>query len=88
MSGTVCGAALAVLVLDAGTFGVGVASLVSRWASCLFLFTLCCAARFSLRPYLRLAVPLRWSVVARILRIGIPFGLENGLFHLGRQFLR
>ncbi len=78
------GAGLAVYVLDAGTFGVGVANLISRWAACVFLLVLCCTRSFSLRPYLRLTVPLRWGVIVRILRIGVPFGFENGLFHVGR----
>ena len=80
----VTGAALAVFVFDAGTFGVGVASLVSRWTGCLFLLSLVFLHTFPLRPYLRLSVPLKWDVIMRILRIGVPFGFENGLFHVGR----
>ncbi|MDO5537610.1 MAG: MATE family efflux transporter [Desulfovibrionaceae bacterium] len=77
-------AAAAVLVLDAGTFGVAVASLVSRWAGCLFLLFMVFTKTFPIRPYAKLYNPLRWDVIGRILRIGVPFGIENGLFHVGR----
>lgn len=80
----VVGCALAVFVLDAGTFGVAVATCTARWSSCLCILVVTCTKTFPLRPYATLLRPLRWGVIFRILRVGVPFGFENGLFHLGR----
>ena len=80
----VAGSAFAVFGLGAGTFGVALAATISRWVSCSFLLFLTFTGSFPLRPYAKLWRPLRLSVITRILRVGVPFGLENGLFHIGR----
>ena len=77
------GNAICVFGLKMGVAGVAVPSLVSRAAAGLCLYIL-------LRNPDRLIhlnrerFRFEWSVVRRILYIGIPSGIENGIFQLGR----
>ena len=78
--------ALFIFVLHWGTSGVGLASLGSRILAAVVMLGLAMDKRlpifFSWGG--RLLDNLRGPMVARILKIGIPFALENGLFHVGR----
>lgn len=72
-----------VFLLHLGTAGVAIPSLLSRAAGALILYVLLrsprqeiCLTHFFVRP--------DWSVIRKILYIGIPSGTENGIFQLGR----
>lgn len=69
-----------------GTEGVGLASLGSRILAAIVMIAL--AMNKALPVFLsfggRLRDQLRGPMVASILKIGVPFAVENGLFHVGR----
>ncbi len=79
----VAGNALCIFVFRMGVAGVAVPSLVSRLAGALILYVL--LKKPDQQIYLesgRFALDL--SEIRKILHIGIPSGIENGLFQLGR----
>lgn len=79
----VVGNAIGVFVLHLGTAGVAIPSLISRAAGALILYVLLRRPRQEI--YLSsFFVKPRWSVIRKILYIGIPSGTENGIFQLGR----
>ena len=83
----IIGNAIGVYILKAGIAGVAIPTLLSRaFGGILMLFLL-------IRPQNPLTIErsLRhrfdWSMVKRILTIGIPSGFENGLFQIGKLIL-
>ncbi len=79
----IAGNALCIFVLNMGVAGVAVPSLVSRAVGAIILYVL-------LRDPARLVhfsqgrLRLNFRVIKKILYIGIPSGVENGIFQLGR----
>ncbi len=79
----VVGNAIGVFVLHLGTAGVAIPSLLSRAAGAVILFVL--LRRKKQEIYLtHLLVRPNWNTIHKILYIGVPNGLENGIFQLGR----
>ncbi len=80
----IVGNAIGIFVLEAGVAGVAVPTLLSRIVAGVVL----CALAFGKQNgvYFRLKDIFTWKQdhVARILRIAVPNGIENGLFSLGR----
>ncbi len=64
--------------------GAGVASLISRIVGCVLIMLLL------IRPiheiYIKSLLPLKidWGMIRNIMRIGVPNGLENGMFQIGK----
>ena len=79
----------AVLIYGFGleVMGAGIATLVSRMVGAALMQHTLRSPECAL-PYPRL-LPLRWQggLVRKILTVGIPNGLENGLFQLGKLLL-
>lgn len=79
----VVGNAIGIYVFHAGVVGVAVPSLISRALAAVILY-------IKLKdPSLEIHIPkekfaLDWKVIKRIFYIGIPSGIENGIFQLGR----
>lgn len=81
----VAGNAVGVFVLHLGVVGVAVPSLLSRIIGALILYVLLRRDRPGQQVRLeRFLSKPDLPVIRRILRIGIPTGLENGIFQLGR----
>jgi putative MATE family efflux protein len=67
-----------------GVEGVAIPTLISRIAAAVIVITL---AFNKNRPiYLKKSLKhkFNWLMIKKILGIGVPYGLENGLFYLGR----
>ncbi len=80
----VIGNALLIFEFHRGTEGVAIPTLVSRMvAAFLMLFLLKKSGRTISIPT---DTPYRpdWKIIKNILRIGVPNGLENGMFQLGK----
>ena len=79
----IAGNALCIYGLRMGVLGVAIPSLVSRVVAGIVLYVL-------LRnPELTIHIDkekfhFRWDIIKRIFYIGIPSGIENGIFQLGR----
>jgi len=67
-----------------GTAGVAIPTLISRIAAAAIIITLALNKNQSIYINKSLKHKFNWSMIKRILSIGIPYGLENGLFYFGR----
>lgn len=67
-----------------GVEGVAIPTLVARIAAAVVVLAMAFNTKQSL--YLKKSVThkINWPMIQRILSIGVPYGLENGLFYLGR----
>ncbi len=80
----VCGNALCVYLLKMGAAGVAVPSLVSRAAAALLLTRMLFRRQEEPLHLLRERIRPERDTIGKILSIGVPSGLENGIFQLGR----
>ncbi|WP_094605773.1 putative FMN/FAD exporter YeeO [Sporomusa silvacetica DSM 10669] len=67
-----------------GVEGVAIPTLLSRIAAAAIIITLALNKNRSLYIKKNLKHKFNWPMIKRILSIGVPYGLENGLFYLGR----
>ena len=79
----VVGNALCIFVLHMGVAGVALPSLFSRAVGGIVLFILLKNPE-NVIHFKRESLRLEWGVIKKILYIGIPSGIENGIFQLGR----
>lgn len=79
----ITGNAICIFGLHMGVAGVAIPSLISRGVAGLVLYALLKNPRNMIYLY-RERFRLEWDVIKKILYIGIPSGIENGIFQLGR----
>jgi len=78
------GNAMLIYVFHLGTEGVAIPTLISRIAAAAIIITLAMNKKNSIHIKKSLKHKFNWPVIKKILGIGVPYGLENGLFFLGR----
>lgn len=81
---TVIGNALALYVLDAGVNGVAVSAVLARITGAVLIVVLALNRSLPLHFKKSARHTFRWGMIKRIMGIGVPYGLENGMFYLGR----
>lgn len=74
----------AIFILKWGVTGTAISTLVSRMISAAVVLSVAQRADFSLRLPNIFKGRLEKDLVSRILQVGIPFSIENGLFQLGK----
>lgn len=79
----VAGNAVGIYVLRMGVAGVAIPSLISRAVAAFVLYGLLKNPDNTIH-LIKERFHFEWSVIGRILYIGIPSGIENGIFQLGR----
>lgn len=80
----ICGNALFIFVFDMGVAGVALATLISRIISAIIIIALMFKAESAIRIKSgRDFLPCP-SIIRKILSIGLPSGLENGMFQIGK----
>lgn len=67
-----------------GTEGVAIPTLIARIAAGVIIITLALNKKQPIYIKKSLKHKFNWPMLKRILNIGVPYGLENGLFYLGR----
>ncbi|MBT2734767.1 MATE family efflux transporter [Bacillus sp. ISL-7] len=67
-----------------GVEGVAIPTLLSRVAAAAIIITLAFNKKQQLYIKKSLKHKFNWSMIKKILGIGVPYGLENGLFYFGR----
>ena len=80
----IAGDFVGVSILHAGVLGVAVPTLVSRATAALLLSALAFRPTNQVRLFWRNIFSWSREDISRILRIGVPGGIENGLFALGK----
>lgn len=78
------GNAILIYGFNLGTEGVAIPTLISRIMAAVTIIAMALNKKQALYIKKSLNHKLNWSVIKRILSIGVPYGLENGLFYLGR----
>ncbi len=84
----VAGNALLIYVFKMGAAGAGIATMVSRIVSAVILLAV--LSRKELPVHIDRLFAFEWdsAMIGKILRIGIPTGFENGIFHIGKVFVQ
>jgi putative MATE family efflux protein len=78
------GNALLIYGLRRGTEGVAIPTLVSRLVAAVIITARLCDERLPLHIKRTFRYRIDWPMVRRILGIGVPNGLENSMFQLGK----
>ena len=78
------GNAILIYIIGLGPRGAGIASLASRIAGCVVMASLMMNRNETLNIRGLLKGPVSPYLIKRILRIGIPSGLEGAAFHVGK----
>ena len=79
----VVGNAICILVFHMGVAGVAIPSLLSRVVMGVTLYILLKNPKHQIH-FDKVKFQFDWSIIKKILYIGIPSGIENGIFQLGR----
>lgn len=78
------GNAFFIFFLHLGIAGVAIPSLIARFLASIIILYLICNTKNQIYIEPKFQIKLDKTMVKKILHIGIPNGLENGLFQLGR----
>ena len=78
------GNALFIYGFGMGVFGAGLATLLSRVLAGIFMVARVMKKNEMVKIVALLRVKFDWPMIRRILRIGIPNSIENGIFHIGK----
>lgn len=71
-----------------GVAGAGFASLASRVVAALVMLVLVCHKKHPIHVERLFHFEWRWDMIKRILRIGVPSGIENSTFHIGKLLVQ
>ncbi|MGL4336073.1 MAG: MATE family efflux transporter [Turicibacter sp.] len=80
----VIGNAIFIYGLEMGVAGIAIPTLVSRMLAAVLMVALLLNQKYELHLKKCLTHTFDWAMIKRILHIGVPYGLENGLFYFGR----
>ncbi|REE94349.1 putative MATE family efflux protein [Paenibacillus taihuensis] len=80
----VAGSAMLLYGFHMGTEGVAIATLISRIIAAAIILVVVVNPDYSLHIQRSLKHKFDWRMIKQILSIGIPYGLENSLFFIGR----
>lgn len=80
----VCGNALLIYGFHCKTEGVAIPTLVSRMVAAVVILLLLCNQTMPVHIEKSFRYHPDWRMIHRILRIGVPNGLENSMFQLGK----
>ncbi len=78
------GNAFFIFFLHLGIAGVAIPSLIARFLASIIILYLICNTKNQIYIEPKFQIKLDKAMIKKILHIGIPNGLENGLFQLGR----
>lgn len=80
----ICGNALLIFGLGMGVAGAAIATLFSRICGSAFMLYRLSSKKNPIHLVPFLPLRLRWDMIKNILRVGIPNGLENSMFQIGK----
>ena len=80
----VSGNAFLINVVGLGSLGAGIASLLSRMVACFFMLYKITRKDEMVHIEKPLKTEINFPMIYRILRIALPSGIENSIFHIGK----
>ncbi len=80
----------AVLIYGAkiGVSGAGISTLLSRIVGAVVMCTLLCSKKNEIYIERIWKIEVNFGMIRRILKVGIPSGIENSVFHIGKIFVQ
>lgn len=78
------GNAILIYACSMGTLGAAISTTLSRWAAAILIVRLLLDSRRELHVRRTWRHRFTWSLTRNILKMGIPNGVENGIFQLGK----
>ena len=82
------GNALLIYYYKLGTMGAGIASLTSRVVGAVIMLTVISKKHLPIHLDSLFKFEISSSMIKRILRIGLPSGIENSMFHIGKVLVQ
>lgn len=82
------GNALFIYYYKLGTMGAGIASLASRVVGAVIMLTVISKKQLPIHLDSLFKFEISSSMIKRILRIGLPSGIENSMFHIGKVLVQ
>lgn len=80
----IVGNAVFIFVLNMGVFGAALATLISRIFCMVVIFVYLRKPKQPIVQNNYLAIRPEWALIAMVLSVGIPSGIENGMFQFGK----
>lgn len=80
----IIGNAILIIGFRAGVYGVALSTLFSRMFGAVALFRIMCRPDRQMHYSSPVFQPLNWEIVKKILGIGIPTGMDNCIFQVGK----
>ncbi len=80
----VSGNSLLIYVFDMGTAGAGIASLMSRIVACVFMLYKVTRKQEEVHIEKPLKLEVDFPMIRKVLKIALPSGIENSVFHIGK----
>lgn len=80
----IIGNAFCIYYLGMDVSGVAIPTVIARFLSAVIIIYLACKPKYELHLSRTLKFKFNWKMLKNILNVGIPYGVENGLFQLGR----
>lgn len=80
----IVGNAILIFIFQMGVAGAAIATLISRIIGAILMLVLICNQEKPIHITSLLRFRLDFSLIKNILRIGVPNGLENGMFQFGK----
>ena len=78
------GNAILIYIFGLGTAGAGIASLASRVVGATIMLVVVCNRKLEIHVDRLFRFEWNGMMVRKILRIGLPSGIENSTFHIGK----
>lgn len=83
----VAGNAILIYGFDRGVEGAAIPTLVSRMVAAIVVYVLLRNPKLRIHLSRKFVCKPQWATIKKILRIGIPNGIENSMFQLGKLIL-
>lgn len=84
----VCGNAVLIFVFNMGAAGAALATLASRIFAGVTMYIKLCSPELDVNVRGLFSQGFDWKMIRRILGIGIPNGIENGIFQVGKVLVQ
>jgi len=84
----ITGNAVFIMGFHAGVYGVALSTLFSRIFGAVVLFKIMCCTERQLHYGRPIFCGMQWNIVRRILKIGVPTGVDSCIFQIGKILLQ
>lgn len=84
----ITGNAVFIMGFHAGVYGVALSTLFSRIFGAVVLFKIMCCTERQLHYGRPIFCGMQWKIVRRILKIGVPTGVDSCIFQIGKILLQ